>query len=210
MRTNITAQMLQRLPIYLSYLKALPKDDAMNISATALAQALGLNDVVVRKDLDAVSDGGRPKVGYVTEDLIVDLERALGYDDMDDAVLVGVGKLGKALMSYDGFSEYGLNIIAGFDVDEDTIGTHVNGKEIFALDKLEDICKRRRIRIGVITVPAIEAQQVCDGLVAGGVKALWNFAPVHLNVPEDILVQNENMAASLAALSRHLTEKIYR
>lgn len=209
MHINVTIQTLQRLPRYLNYLKALPKDTVINISATTIAQALGLNDVLVRKDLAAVSDGGKPKIGYIIEYLISDIEKVLGYDDVNDAILVGVGKLGYALMAYDGFAEYGLNIIAGFDVDEQIIGSEINRKKVFAFTKMKNLCERMKIRIGIITVPVWEAQRVCDALVEAGVKAIWNFAPVQLNVPEGVLVQNENMATSLAMLSRHLTEKLF-
>lgn len=205
----VSSQTLQRLPTYLNYLKSLPCDRAMNISAKTIAYALGLGEIQVRKDLAAVSTGGKPKVGYITEDLIKDLESYLGYDDVNDAVIVGAGKLGKALFSYEGFKEYGLNIVAAFDADDAVTKASKDGKIILSVDKLKDLCKRMKIRIGIITVPAECAQTVCDMLVDCGVLAIWNFAPAHLKVPENILVKNENMAASLAVLSKHLTEKLY-
>lgn len=204
----ISTQTLQRLPLYLNYLKYLPKDRASNISATTIAGALNLNDVQVRKDLAAISTGGRPKIGYDTIELIRDLEHYLGYDDVESAVLVGVGNLGHALLSYNGFSEYGLNIIVAFDVNESIIGTTINGKQVLSAEKLKDLCSRMKIRLGIITVPESEAQAVCDILVESGVLAIWNFAHVHLNVPNNILVQNENMASSLAILSKHLVTKL--
>ena len=207
---SISRQALQRLPVYLNYLKSLPEGEHMNISATAIAEALHLHDVQVRKDLAVVSTGGRPKIGYITKDLIADLQRYLGYDNTENAVVVGAGNLGRALLSYDGFAAYGLNIVAAFDSEESLTGQVINGKEIFSVEKLEDLCSRMKIRIGIITVPATAAQAICDKLIRGGVLAVWNFAPVHLNVPEDVLVQNENMAASLALLSKHLLEKINR
>lgn len=202
MNTNITVQTLQRLPRYLNYLKTLQRET--NISATLIGEALGINAVVVRKDLDMVSDGGRPKTGYAIQALIDDVEKVLGYDSINNAVLVGVGRLGDALLSYNGFADYGFNIIAGFDIDESVVGKEVNGKRILPLKKLNEICQSLKVRIGIITVPAPAAQSVCDELVKSGVSAIWNFAPTHLNVPEGILVQNENMATSLAMLSRHL------
>lgn len=205
---TISTQTLQRLPIYLNYLKSLPEDSGANISATTIADALGLNDVLVRKDLALISDGGRPKIGYEIEKLISDIERYLGYGDVNSAFIVGTGNLGHALLSYNGFSEYGLNIVAAFDVDEKVVGTSINGKQVLSAKRLKDLCNRMKIRIGIITVPACEAQKVCDELIEGGVMAIWNFAPIHLNVPPDVLVHNENMAYSLAVLSKHLTEKL--
>lgn len=208
MRTNITVQMLQRLPQYLSYLKALPKEYNTTISATAIAEALSLNDVQVRKDLAAISDGGKPKIGYITDSLIKRLEKVLGYDDVNDAIVVGVGNLGRTLMSYVGFSEYGLNIVAGFDIDKNVINTEVSGKKVLSVKKLKNLCQRMKIHIGIITVPASEAQKVCDALTETGVMGIWNFAPIHLKVPDGVHVQNEDMATSLAILSRHITENL--
>lgn len=200
----ISTQTLQRLPLYLNFLKYLPNYRASNISATTIAAALNLNDVQVRKDLAAISTGGRPKIGYSTTELIHDLEHYLGYDDVESAVLVGAGNLGHALLSYNGFTEFGINIIVAFDVNESIIGTTVNGKQVLAAEKLKDLCSRMKIRLGIITVPEPEAQAVCDLLVESGILAIWNFANVHLNVPNTIFVQNENMASSLATLSKHL------
>jgi redox-sensing transcriptional repressor len=206
---SISAQTLQRLPLFLTYLKSLPKDGAANISATTIADALDLNDVQVRKDLASVSSGGRPKIGYITEDLIFDIEQFLGYDDVNSAVVIGAGNIGHALLSYNGFAEYGLDIIAAFDIDKSIIGTAINGKQVLPANKLKDLCSRMKVRIGIITVPGFEAQAVCDILVGVGVLAIWNFTSVHLNVPDNVLVQNENMACSLAVLSKHLTEKLF-
>ncbi len=202
----VSKQTLQRLPAYLKYLKSRP-DDCRFVSATTVAEALRLNQVVVRKDLGAVSGSGRPKVGYVREDLIRELEAFLGYDNTEDAVLVGAGKLGKALLSYGGFKSYGLNIVAAFDTDPLTVNTEEEGKKILPLEKLPGLCRRMGIRIGIITVPGPSAQAVCSLLIESGVLAVWNFAGVHLDVPEGILVQNEDMAVSLAILSNHLKER---
>lgn len=206
MTTNISKHTLQRLPLYLSYIKALPEDSPKNISATTIAEALQLNDVQVRKDLASVSSSGKPKVGYNVKDLIAELEAFLGYNDIDNAVIVGAGSLGKALLNYSGFKAYGLNIIAAFDLLNEP--TEFQDKTIFPVTQLESFCRKVNIHIGIITVPAQSAQEICDLLVKSGVRAIWNFAPVHLVVPEGILVQNENMASSLALLSNHLREQM--
>jgi len=204
----VSLQTLQRLPTYLHYLKSLHKEDYPYISATNLADALNLNDVQVRKDLAQISSGGKPKIGYNKANLIFDLEQYLGYNKTDSAVIVGAGNLGKALLTYSGFAEYGLEIVAAFDKDESLIGTNVHGKQIFSLDKLPNLCERLNVKIGIITVPAPHAQEVCDKMTACGICAIWNFAPAHLTVPNNVLVQNENMAASLAILTKHLSSKI--
>ena len=206
---EISRATLKRLPTYLSYLKSISGDEHVNISATALAGALHMGEVQVRKDLALVSDGGRPKIGYNREKLIADIEGFLGYGNTNDAVLIGAGKLGRALLGYSGFAEYGLNIVAAFDANDAIIGTSKSGKPIMHMSRLEEFCRRNKVQIGIITVPAEDAQNACDRLIECGIRAIWNFAPKHLDVPEDILVQNENMAASLALLSKHLSYKIH-
>ena len=205
---EISKSTVKRLPIYLSYLKNLSDDSSAYISATAMAAALSMGEVQVRKDLALISDGGRPKIGYLREGLIRDLEEFLGYGNTNDAVLVGAGKLGRALLGYSGFAEYGLNIVAAFDSDDVLIGTSKSGKPIMHMSRLDEFCRKHKILIGVITVPSEFAQDVCDRMISNGIKAIWNFAPIHLDVPDGILVQSENMAASLALLSKHLSEHV--
>ncbi len=200
---EISKSVLKRLPGYLAYLKNMPQGGSPYISATALANALGMGEVQVRKDLAMVCNGGRPKIGYPRELLIEDIEQFLGYDNTTDAVLIGAGKLGQALLGYGGFSAYGLNILAGFDCAPQE-GQTVDGRPIYHIDSLESFCHSHKVRMGIITVPREQAQSICDKLIACGIKAIWNFAPTHLDVPSNILVQNENMATSLAVLSMHL------
>ena len=202
-RKEISKAVLKRLPGYLSYLKGL---DAQYISATAIATALNMGEVQVRKDLAAVSDGGRPKIGYERLSLMEDISSFLGYDNATDAILVGAGKLGQALLGYSGFEAYGLNILAAFDTAP--AATEMEGKPVMHISSLPEFCNRRNVLMGIITVPVDAAQTVCDRLIDCGIKAIWNFAPTHLEVPDGILVQNENMATSLAVLSMHLHAQI--
>ncbi len=204
---KISKSVLKRLPGYLTYLKSMPEGSPVHISATALANALGMGEVQVRKDLAMVSDGGRPKIGYQREALIDDIEQFLGYDNTTDAVLIGAGKLGQALMGYKGFDEFGLNIMAAFDRTPKMERTE-EGKPVYPIAKLSQYLRTHKVLMGIITVPGESAQEVADQLIAGGIKAIWNFAPVHLDVPPNILVQNENMATSLAVLSVHLQAQI--
>ena len=200
---EISKSVLKRLPGYLAYLKSIPEEASPYISATALANALGMGEVQVRKDLAMVSDGGRPKIGYQRLALVDDIEQFLGYDNTTDAVLIGAGKLGQALLGYGGFEAYGLNILAAFDANPCAASSD-GGQPILHIDQLESFCRANKVLMGIITVPAAFAQEVCDKLIACGIKAIWNFAPTHLEVPFNILVQNENMATSLAVLSMHL------
>ncbi len=204
----ISKKTLSRLPLYLGYLKEQKRFGQKTISATMIAEGLGLNQVQVRKDLAQISCGGKPRIGYMIDELETDIERFLGYNNVNSAVIVGAGNLGKALMSYVGFKQYGLDIAAAFDADGALTNSEFNGIPIFPVEKLPDIAKRLKIHIGIITVPAPHAQKVCDMLVDAGVLAVWNFAPTVLKVPEGILVQNENMASSLALLCNHLSQRL--
>ena len=203
MDKKISKSVLKRLPGYHAYLKSIQNPDSPYISATAIANVLDMGEVQVRKDLAMVSDGGRPKVGYVREHLIEDIEQFLGYDNTTDAILVGAGRLGQALLGYNGFDEYGLNILAAFDIRPETKRKD-SGKPILPLDQMVPFCQEHKILMGIITVPTEFAQEACDRMIQAGIKAIWTFAPTHLDVPDHVMVHNENMANSLAILSMHL------
>ena len=207
---TVSVQTLQRLPVYLNFLEGMQSRGVVNVSATTIAEALSHNDVQVRKDLSLVSSGGRPKTGYDINGLILDIERFLGYDNVNSAVIAGVGNLGRALLSYECFRAYGLDIVAAFDIDENKISTTICHKKILPNGKIKDLCRRMKIKIGIITVPAAAAQSICDDMVEGGVCAIWNLTQTSLKVPDGVFVKNENMACSLAVLSKHLTENLYQ
>lgn len=209
--TSISKQALQRLPYYLNYLKTLHDDGVDKVSSPMIAKRMHLNDVQVRKDLAAVSKvGGKPRTGFDIEELIMCIESYLGYNNINEAVLVGAGQLGRALLSYTGFENYGLRIVAAFDKNDEIVNTTIGGKYVFPMEKLNEMCCRLNVHIGVITVPAKVAQSVCDKLIESGVIAIWNFAPVHLSANENIIIHNENVAASLALLSNQLATKLSR
>lgn len=202
---KVSKALLKRLPIYLSHIKSLPAH-IENISATRIARDLELGDVLVRKDLAKVSDGGRRKLGYIREDLIRDIEEFLDVNRTARAVIVGAGKLGQALLDYEGFEKSGLHILAGFDICPGVQKTE-GGKSVHPMSRLESYCRANDVTIGVITVPADQAQQVCDRLVECGVEAIWNFSPAHLNVPEHVVIQSENLAVSLTALRMQMKNR---
>lgn len=204
---SIPVQTFRRLPDYYNLLVKLDKQGARNVSSTMIAGTLGINDIVVRKDLAAVSaSNGKPRVGFSVNDLKLCIGEYLGYYNVNEAVLVGAGQLGRALLSYEGFQEYGVRILAGFDVDDSVVGLEKGGKPIMPVKALPGFCRRLGVRIGIITVPSVAAQSVCDMLVECGVLAIWNFAPTHLDVAKTVYVHHENMARSLSLLSKHLIE----
>lgn len=201
---RISLQTLKRLPNYYNYLKGLSARGEAHVAAPEIASAMALNDVQVRKDLASVSScPGTPRRGFSVEALLRDIGTCLGYNNLEDAVLVGAGKLGRALLGYEAFEQHGISIVAAFDSDPRAVA---ESDKIFEMDKLASLCERLHVHIGIITVPADQAQQVCDLLVQSGVTAIWNFASVHLSAPSHVLVQNENLAASLALLARQLEQ----
>ncbi|MBQ7000680.1 MAG: redox-sensing transcriptional repressor Rex [Oscillospiraceae bacterium] len=201
----ISKKLLKRLPVYLNYLKTLP-ETCENVSAAAMARDLGMGDVQVRKDLAKVSHTGRRRTGRSRIQLIRDIEAFLDFAAEAGTIVVGTGKLGQALLDYSGFENPGLNMMAGFDICPPAEQTST-GKPIYPMNRLETFCRHYDVHIGIIAVPAQSAQAICDALVACGVQAIWNFAPVHLKVPEHVVIQNENLAVSLTSLRLQLRSK---
>ena len=207
MKANqITRATLGRLPLYLNYLKQVESSGTTSISATTIAKALSLGEVQVRKDLASVSGAGKPKVGYESSDLIKRLEDTLGSNSITSAVLVGAGKLGRALLDYNGFEEFGIKIIAAFDSNDEVIRFSKTSKDILPISTLSEYCIANNVKLGIITVGQGSAQQVCNMMEQSGIKAIWNFAPCNLEVSDGILVKNENLALSLAHLSNQLSK----
>jgi redox-sensing transcriptional repressor len=202
MNKDIPIFSLQRLPVYLNYLRALPEEEGnYYISSGAIAQALRLGEVLVRKDLAYTSCTGRPKVGYVRKELIAALEEFLCINNKKSAIIVGAGGLGRALLGYGGFTHYGIEIDAAFDSDENKVGTFVADKPIYGMDKLSEVVGEANVTLAIIAVPASAAQGIAEKLVAAGIKAILNFAPVQLTVDEKVKVINMDVAANLAVLA---------
>ena len=203
-KNSVSKATLGRIPRYLDFLRELSTDKVPYISATAISKKLKLGEVQVRKDLAMVSGAGRPRLGYETQVLIEQLEEYLGQNKLTCAVLVGAGKLGKALLQYDGFEHFGVKITAAFDCNEQVLS---DGQkiEILSMQEFENYCKENKINLGIITVGESSAQDVCDQMVKSGITAIWNFAPCKLQVPNGVLLQNENLALSLAHLRNRLS-----
>jgi redox-sensing transcriptional repressor len=195
---------LKRLPLYHRFLKEWQAAGHETVSCTDIGEDLDLDPTQVRKDLEAVGVVGRPRIGYVLSNLTDGLEQFLGWNNVNDAFLVGAGSMGSALLGYRKFEQCGLKIVAAFDLDPSKIGTRIHGKHVLALEKLPNLAERMHILIGIITVPAAEAQAVADLMVAGGIRAIWNFAPIRLRTPEAVIVHYEDLYCSLAALSQKL------
>ena len=201
---TIPAPTLNRLPVYYRRLRDAIGEGGAYVSSAELGRSAGVPPAQVRKDFSYLSQKGRPGVGYEAESLASHLEAFLGLVDAKDAVLAGAGNLGRALALYPGFPAYGLNIAVLFDNDPDKVGRKVGGRSVLPVEEMGDLVRRREIRVGIITTPAAVAQQVADDMVEAGIRAIWNFAPQSLDVPAEVFVKNEDLAAELAVLSHHV------
>lgn len=200
--TDVSRAALGRIPVYLKFIESLPQD-VETVSATTIAKALGFGEVQVRKDLGAICGSVKPRIGYTVSDLKASLEYLIDSRN-GKTVIVGAGKLGRALLDYGGFSDYGLDILAAFDTEVSQ--NNASGKPILPIDGLHDFCKENNVSIGVIAVPAKAAQEVCDKLCQSGIKAIMSFAPCKLTAPEGVAIQYENMALSLAHLKTQIKQ----
>lgn len=191
---------LQRMPVYLNYLKGMPAGTKF-ISSGHIAEALGLGEVLVRKDLAFTTAVGRPRVGYVTKELIAAIEEVLCYNGKRHAVIVGYGALGKAILGYGGFGYYGIDIVAAFDSDREKVGESFAGKPVYDVaDAVREIPKLNA-SLAILCVPAQAAQEVTNLLISSGIKAILNFAPTTLKTPAGVEVRQIDVAANLAILS---------
>lgn len=200
---------LRRLPKYLNLLTKLKEENITEISSTLIANELGLDPTQVRKDIQYTGIEGKPKTGFFIDDLIRAIRTFLNWDNTTDAFLVGVGSLGTAMLGYKQFKLHGINFVAAFDNDPNKIGNYIHSIPVLPIEKLTNLASRMKVHIGVLTVPANVAQTVADMMVAGGILAIWNFAPTHIKVPDNIIVENAQLTHSLAVLTRKLSEYNY-
>ena len=198
---------LNRLPQYHHYLCELRAKGARTVSCSLIGLDLNLVPVQVRKDLQYTGIVGKPKTGYSVPELIAAIETFLGWNNVHEAFLAGAGNLGTALLGHERFSNFGLRIVAAFDTDPEKIGQWVHGKMVLPLEKLADLSKRMSIHLGIITAPAEHAQSIAEEMVAGGIQAIWNFAPVRLKLPPQVIVHNEDLYSTLASLSWKLAQR---
>lgn len=201
-KQSLSKVVLERIPIYLHYLLSDELKDVTNVSATTIAKGIKFGEVQVRKDLALLSGAGKAKVGYDKLELISTLREAMMGKNIRNAIIVGTGRIGKALLNYNGFEEYGIKIIAGFDINQ----TNDDSKtcKILDVNELPNFLSNNRVDVGIVTVPKDVAQQIFDLLVNNGIKAIWNFVPINPDVPNDVIVRNENLAASLTSLFEKL------
>ncbi len=191
---------LRRLPWYLSYVKLLKNQGEKFVSTTQIAKKIDVSATQIAKDLSYVNISGKTRVGYDIDELIEVLDTFLGFRNVHRAVVFGVGSLGAALLSDSGLEQYGLKIIAGFDINKSIVNTKIHQIPVYHSDRFMELNKEMNADIGVLTVPSGIAQDVSDYMVECGVKAVWNFTPFRIRVPEGIVLQNTSLYAHLAVM----------
>ena len=199
---------LKRSPTYYHLLKRFSKTDKRYVSARQIAVELKMDQILVRKDLQTTGIVGKPKIGFDLKELMKAINSFLNWDNTNDAFLVGVGRLGQAILGYETFKNYGLNIVAAFDSNEEIIGQKISGIEVFPMKKLSELAKRMHINIGVLCVPPFAAQDVTDQMLEGNIQAIWNFAPVDIKAPDEVIIENVLLSQSLGVLTHKLSQKI--
>jgi redox-sensing transcriptional repressor len=201
MKSKINAvPSIRRLPSYLHVIKQLERGGDKYISGTVIAQELNLESIQVRKDIALTGIIGKPKKGYPIGPLIAAIERFLRWDTIRDAVLAGAGNLGTALMGYGEFQIHGLNIVAAFDKNPQKHGTVIHGVMVLPSDTMEIQVRNFGAKIAILTVPSPSAQETTDTLIRAGVEGIWNFTNVKLKVPDNVIVQKEDLSSGYAML----------
>lgn len=202
--TKIPEPALRRLPWYLSYVKLLRSQGETIVSSTQIARKIDVSPSQIAKDLSYVDIHGKTRVGYEIDDLIHVLETFLGFTRSHRAVLFGVGSLGAALLSDSGLEQYGLKIIAGFDVKESVVNKKIHAIPVYHSDQFIERNSTIGAEIGILTVPPGIAQEVSDFMIRGGIKGIWNFTPFRIRVPDGVVLQNTSLYAHLAVMFNRL------
>jgi redox-sensing transcriptional repressor len=210
MKHKIPIPTIKRFPSYIRLIKQYKENGLKSVSATTLANDLRLNPIQVRKDLAFSGIEGKPKVGFSIDELQFALIESLGWNNSTDAILIGAGNLGSALVGYKGFENYGLKIVAAFDKKEEVIGKAIGELSVKPLTALEEYILLNGISIAILTVPASQAQTCAELLVKCGIQAIWSFVPKDLCLPENIAVQRTDLATQFAVLSAKLRSNIIK
>ena len=205
-KKNVSMAVIKRMPKYYRYLGELVKNDVDRISSKELGEKIGFTASQIRQDLNNFGDFGQQGYGYNVKELHNQIGTILGVGKEYNAVLIGAGNIGQAIANYSRFTDIGLGITAIFDANPKLVGMRIRDVEIKDIDELKEYLEENTIDMGILCVPRINAQRVCDVLVNGGVKGIWNFAPIDLNVPGTVKVENVHLSESLLTLVYQMNE----
>ncbi|WP_066505746.1 redox-sensing transcriptional repressor Rex [Abyssisolibacter fermentans] len=198
---KVSMAVVRRLPKYYRYLSELKEKEIMRISSKELSKLTGFTASQIRQDLNNFGGFGQQGYGYNVEDLQVQLGKILGLDKVYETIIVGAGNLGQAIANYKGFALAGFKVTALFDKNPKMVGLNIRGIQIHDMDELEDYIENNEVEIGIICTPKEGSQEIADILVNSGIKAIWNFAPADLKVPEEVVIENVHLNESLYTLS---------
>lgn len=204
---TIPKSVIERVPLYFNYINKIDNKMCENISSTTISQELGLGEVLVRKDLNIIAGNGKPKIGYQVSDLKSKLITLINNNKIIDIIIVGVGKIGEALVKYQGFEEKGFHIKQIFDCDKNKIGKKISDYQVNSIDNLSFYCKQHNIQMAIISVNSDNAQEVCDNLISSGVKGILNFTNTLLVTSNNVSVRNVDIASQLMMLSLEINNK---
>lgn len=201
---EISSAVIQRLPRYYRYLRELLENDVVRISSKELSEKMNVTASQIRQDLNNFGGFGQQGYGYNVEYLYTEIGKILGLDRKYNIIIIGAGNLGQALANYTDFERRGFYIKAIFDVNPRLEGISIRGVEIRMIDELESFVKNNSVHIAALTIPKLKAPSIAKEIVGLGIKAIWNFAPIDLNLPKDVMVENVHLAESLMRLSYNL------
>lgn len=199
-QTILPEPTIRRLPWYLSYVRMLDNLHVEYVSSTQISKELNVQSSQIAKDLSFLNIRGKTRIGYEVKSLIMELEDFLGFNREHDAVVIGTGSLGTALMQDHGLEHYGLKIVAGFDIRPEVIGKHLGGLPVYDINELAAWLREHPVSIAILTVPVENAQEIADLVIASGMTALWNFTPYRIKAPEDVVIANTSIYAHLAII----------
>lgn len=203
-KMKVSIAVIKRLPKYYRYLGTIEEKGIIRISSQELSSITGLTASQIRQDLNHFGGFGQQGYGYNVKELKNEIEKIIGIKEEYSAILIGAGNLGHAIVNYEGFKNNGFNIVAVFDTKNELIGKKLAGVPVYSIDKLEAFIEKNNVTIGVLTLPKNFAQQIADRLVHAGVKGLWNFAPIDLVLPDEIVLEDVHLDESLYTLTYYL------
>lgn len=203
-RNRVSLAVVKRLPKYYRYLGMIADKGIIRVSSQELSNITGLTASQIRQDLNHFGGFGQQGYGYNVEELKSEIEKIIGIDKSYKAIIIGIGNIGRAIMNYRGFQDSGFNIVGLFDKSEDLIGQEFNGVVVQDVDHLADYMKKDKADIALIAIPADRAQQICEVLVDGGIGGIWNFAPIDLKLPKNVVLENVHLDESLYTLTYYM------
>lgn len=204
MKNKVSGSVIKRLPKYYRCLELIGSKGIIRISSNELSKIIGLTSSQIRQDLNNFGAFGQQGYGYNVEELKHELERIMGINNPYNVIIIGIGNIGSALLNYSGFRKKGFKIVGIFDNDEEILKTKFNDLEVMHIDELSDFVKKNKIDIAILSIPANSAQEITNILVSSKIRGIWNFAPIDLKTPKNVIIENVHLDSSLFSLTYYM------